>query len=152
VPDDVTKPVRLFHLSFREFLLDPKTRGKTEFWVDERKTHLEIMLQCLRVMRDGLRKNLCKLELEGTHQTEIDRCLIDESIAPELQYSCCYWVQHLEQCENPMDMMDDVFEFLQGHFLYWMEAMSILGFASELLGVIDRTQQLVQVSLYTIMF
>lgn len=51
-----------------------------------------------------------------------------------------------------MEVMDDVIELLQGHFLYWMEAMSILGFASELVGVIDRTQQLAQVSLYPIVF
>lgn len=143
VPNDATKPVRLFHLSFRDFLLDPNIREKTEFWVDEKKKHSEITLQCLTVMREGLRKNLCKLELDGTQRTEIDRCLIDESIPPELQYSCRYWAQHLEQCKDPMERMSDVFLFLQEHFLYWMEAMSILGLASELVGMIDTTRQLI---------
>ncbi|EYE90296.1 uncharacterized protein EURHEDRAFT_407039 [Aspergillus ruber CBS 135680] len=152
VPDDSTKPVRLFHLSFRDFLLDANIREKTECWVDEKKKHSEITLQCLKVMREDLRKNLCKLEHDGTQRIEIDQCLIDESIPPELQYSCRYWVQHLEQCKDPVERMDDVFSFLQEHFLYWMEALSILGLASELVGMIDTTRQLIPVSNHRIVF
>lgn len=153
VPDDATKPVRLFHLSFRDFLLDPKIKIEDEqFWVDEKKKHSEITLQCLRVMREGLRKNLCKLEYDGTQRTEIDQCLIDESIPPELRYSCRYWVQHLKQCKDPMEKMDYVFSFLQEHFLYWMEAMSILGLASELVGMVETTRQLIPVSNHRIVF
>lgn len=37
VDEDI--PVRLLHLSFRDFLVDPQKRGKSPFWVDERKTH-----------------------------------------------------------------------------------------------------------------
>lgn len=152
VPDDATKPVRLFHLSFRDFLLDANIREKTECWVDEKKKHSDITLQCLRVMREGLKKNLCILEHDGTQRIDIDQCLIDKSIPPELQYSCRYWVQHLEQCEDPMEKMDDVYSFLQEHFLYWMEAMSILGLASELVGMIDTTRQLIPVSNHRIVF
>jgi hypothetical protein len=36
VPDNETLPVRLFHLSFSDFLLDPETRKKTPFWVDKK--------------------------------------------------------------------------------------------------------------------
>lgn len=103
-------------------------------------------------MRDGLRKNLCKLELEGTARAEIDWCLIDKSIPPELQYLCHYWAQHLEQCNDPMERMHDVFSFLQEHFLHWMEAMSILGLASELVRMIDTMQQLIPVSTQEIVF
>ena len=152
IPDNKTKPVRLFHLSFRDFLLDQNIREKTEIWVDEKKKHSEITLQCLRVMREGLRKDPCKLEHDGIQRMEIDQSLIDESISPELQYSCRYWAQHLEQCEDPMKRMDDVYLFLKEHFLYWMEAMSILGLASELVGMIDTTRQLIPVSNHRIVF
>jgi len=51
-----------------------------------------------------------------------------------------------------MERMNDVFSFLQENFLYWMEAMSILGLASELVGIIDTTQQLIPVSTSRIVF
>lgn len=151
IPEDRDIPVRIFHLSFRDFVLDPTIKDK-QFWIDEKEVHQEVAAQCLRVMREGLRKNLCKLELEGTQRTEIDRSLIDKSIPPELQYSCRYWVQHLALCKEPMKRMGDVFSFLQEQFLYWMEAMSILGLVSELVGMIDTTRQLIPVSNHRIRF
>jgi hypothetical protein len=42
VPTDQHSPVRLLHLSFREFLIDPQKQGKSPFWVDEKKTHANI--------------------------------------------------------------------------------------------------------------
>ncbi|KAG2418586.1 hypothetical protein HFD88_001687 [Aspergillus terreus] len=35
VPDDFDAPIRLLHLSFRDFLLDPEN-SKSEFWIDEK--------------------------------------------------------------------------------------------------------------------
>ena len=48
--------------------------------------------------------------------------------------------------------MHDVYLFLKKHFLYWMEAMSILGLASELVGMVDTTRQLIPVSNHRIVF
>lgn len=39
IPDDQDRPVRLLHLSLRDFLLAPEIRDKTPLWVDEKKTH-----------------------------------------------------------------------------------------------------------------
>lgn len=39
VLDNETLPVRLFHLLFRDFLLDLETREKTPFWVDKKEMH-----------------------------------------------------------------------------------------------------------------
>jgi hypothetical protein len=42
--------------------------------------------------------------------------------------------------------VEDSLLFLRKHFLYWVEAMSILGLASELVGIIGLLQTLVSVS------
>src|SRR5687767_1136882 len=60
VSDDETLPVRLFHLSFRDFLLDPETREKTSFWVDGKDMHYRLTTRCLLVCQN-LRKNICGL-------------------------------------------------------------------------------------------
>ena len=50
VPSDRHSPVRLLHLSFREFLIDPKKSGQEErypFWVDARQSHHKLATRCL---------------------------------------------------------------------------------------------------------
>ena len=49
IPSDRDFPVRLLHLSFRDFLLDPEKQGKW-FWIDGTKTHEMIATRCLELM------------------------------------------------------------------------------------------------------
>ncbi|KAJ5471551.1 hypothetical protein N7530_008908 [Penicillium desertorum] len=139
VPDDETLPVRLYHLSFREFLLDAESREKTPFWVDEKEMHYKLTTRCLRVCQD-LRKNICGLPSYGTQRAEIDQQTIDQSLSSELQYSCRYWAHHLMQCTDLHVIMHDAHLFLQKHFLHWVEAMSLLGLGSEVVGIINLLQ------------
>ncbi|EMT67328.1 Vegetative incompatibility protein HET-E-1 [Fusarium odoratissimum] len=39
VPKTPEVPVRILHLSFRDYLVDPDLQGAMEFWVDEKATH-----------------------------------------------------------------------------------------------------------------
>ncbi|EON69685.1 hypothetical protein W97_08945 [Coniosporium apollinis CBS 100218] len=50
IPTNRDAPVRLLHLSFRDFLLDPQKRGKSPFWIDEAKTHERIASKCLQLL------------------------------------------------------------------------------------------------------
>jgi hypothetical protein len=145
VPDDETLPIELFHLSFRDFLLSPETRMKTQFWVDEKKTHYILATRCLSVCQN-LRKNICGLPSDGTQRAQIGYQTIDRCLPAELQYSCRYWAHHLVRSKHP-NAVKDSFLFLRKYFLYWIEAMSILGLASELVGIIRLLQTLLSVSL-----
>lgn len=145
IPDDETMPVRLFHTSFRHFLLDPETCGKT-FWVDKQKMHRRITIQCLKLMRHALRKNICNLPSYGTERIELDTRSICQYLPPELQYSCRYWAFHLAQCKDPLTELENAFVFLQVHFLHWVEAMSILGLVSDVVGTLNSLQSIIQVS------
>ncbi|KAJ4373968.1 hypothetical protein N0V83_002707 [Neocucurbitaria cava] len=41
VPEQEDTPIRLLHLSFRDFLVDPQRHGKSSIWVDEQKNTSE---------------------------------------------------------------------------------------------------------------
>ena len=88
IPKDEAMPVRLFHLSFRDFLLDLESRGKTGFWVDAGQTHQRLTERCLDIMQQRLRKNICSLANEGVHRMYISAEAIDHYIPLELQYCC----------------------------------------------------------------
>jgi hypothetical protein len=143
IPSDLTRPVRLFHLSFRDFLLDQETRDRTPFWVDEKQTHQRLTSRCLYVC-DSLRKNICGIKY-GTKRVEIDNKTIFHCLPPELQYSCRYWAYHLTQSKETIIAMDEALLFLEKHFLHWIEAMSLLGLASEVVGSISLLQSVLDV-------
>ncbi|KAB8238806.1 WD40 repeat domain-containing protein [Aspergillus alliaceus] len=147
IPDDRSAPIQLFHQSFRDFLLHPKVRAKTEFWVDEEHTHKETLFRCIEVMtreRGGLSRNICGLSSDGAVRTDISDATIQDHLPAELQYSCHYWIYHLQRGRYQIADQDRIHNFLETHFLHWLEAMSILGLASEVVGSIRTLQSAVQ--------
>ncbi|CAG8140451.1 unnamed protein product [Penicillium nalgiovense] len=139
VPNNFDTPVRLLHLSFRDFLLDHH-QEKSKFWIDEKYANQRLANRCLQIMQGSLEKNICKLPSEGTQRNEISNDSIQHYIPPELKYACQYWAHHLVQCTDLPSMMHNVYLFLQVHLLHWAEAMSLLGLASEISGILDRLQ------------
>lgn len=145
-PDNFDTPVRLLHLSFRDFLLDSKKKDSNPFWIDEKEVHQNLTTQCLNVMQHSLRKNICNLESESIQRNKIDIYFINRHLPPVLQYACRYWAGHLVQSQDPVTELVNAFSFLKVHFLHWVEAMSILGIISEVVRVIKSLQSVTQVS------
>jgi hypothetical protein len=132
VPDDDEEPVRLFHQSFPDFLLDPKGSSKRPFRIDKKHMHHELKARCMEIMRGNLRKNT---ELSPRKSDEPDT----------LQYACRYWSHHLVQCEDPAAEFGEVIRFFEEHFLHWVEFMGRLRRATEALETIYKLQAVIQV-------
>ncbi|KAJ9491221.1 hypothetical protein VN97_g2007 [Penicillium thymicola] len=133
IPYDRDQPVRILHLSFRDFLV----QSRTKFLIDKPKKHQDIVKSCLKTMRGRLQKDICNLISPGTYRADIDPQHIRQHVPPELQYSCRYWIHHLKQSQASSSEIEDVLLFLQKHFLHWVEAMSLLGLIPEVVGMLD---------------
>ncbi|KAB8210423.1 WD40-repeat-containing domain protein [Aspergillus parasiticus] len=147
IPHDHSAPIQIFHQSFRDFLLHPKIRTKTDFWVDEKQTHKETLFRCINVMtreKSGLCRNICQLPNDGILRDEISDQTIRDHIPAELHYSCRYWIHHLERGSYGVTDQDYIHTFLKTHLLHWLEAMSILGLTSEIVSGIRTLQSSVQ--------
>lgn len=127
VPEDDHQdtPIKLLHLSFRDFLLDPARCTDQRLAVEERATHYGLFLCCLRVMQQQLKQDICNLVDPGTEIGSITPSVIQSFISPELQYSSRYWIQHLDASAKPVP--NEVYDFMKKHFLYWLEVLSLLG-------------------------
>ncbi|EGU71688.1 hypothetical protein FOXB_17803, partial [Fusarium oxysporum f. sp. conglutinans Fo5176] len=136
IPMTFNSPVRLLHLSFRDYLVDPREKEKNEFWVDEKVTHRRLTSNCLRVMRGALRENMCGLSFPGVRRSTVDRLQLARCLAPEVQYACLYWVYHQTVVEYEQDDSQQVYRFLSTHFLHWLEAMSLIGRIGESLDIL----------------
>lgn len=150
VPSDTRTPIRLLHLSFRDFILDPEKGRDLErypFWVDEKATHARLALQCLELLsKEGnLKEDMCCLQSPSTIRSDIAQELIESSILPEIQYACIYWVHHLREGKGTVQDDDYTHVFLRTKLLFWLEALSLLGRISEALGMINSLIALVDV-------
>ncbi|KAB8255441.1 hypothetical protein BDV32DRAFT_130723 [Aspergillus pseudonomiae] len=135
VPDDPDVPVRALHLSFRDFLVNTESG----FRLNETKMHGKIASHCFRIMNCRLQHNICSLPSYGTQRIEIGNLIINHHLSADLQYSCRYWVYHVQQSKSD-SVYTEVFSFLKKHFLHWLEVMSLTGDISETVGMIDILQ------------
>ena len=136
IPEDSEVPIRLFHLSFRDFLVDPKKRGQSEFCIDEQGVHKFLAEQCLKLLSKRLKRDLCELSNPGKGRVGVSQQHIEASIPDDVSYACRYWVHHCYQGMEPRSDLNQVLKFLKEHFLHWMEALSWLGLLSELIAQI----------------
>jgi hypothetical protein len=144
VPEDRKKPVRIFHLSFRDYLLhDPYTENnvhdngrETKFRVSEKQAHQRLADSCIQLMSTSLKEDICKVNIPGTFVTDIERSQIDACIAPEVQYACLYWIQHLVKSGSTKLQDNNYIEkFLRKNLLHWIEVLSWMQKISE--GILD---------------
>ena len=145
VPSSADSPIRMLHLSFREFLIDPDKRHTNPFWIDEMETHKTVMAKCLeRMSQPGiLQENICNLPGQGTLRSEIDGRLIANHLPPDIQYACRFWVYHLKESQTRINDSNPVHAFLQDHFLHWLEALSLLGRIAESINLVGTLQAVV---------
>jgi hypothetical protein len=92
VSEGKSRPLRLHHPSFRDFLLDKDRCGDANFWVDERQAHQTLAGNCIQLMSSSLRQNLCGVDTPGALVAEVEKVRVEQCLPLELQYACLYWI------------------------------------------------------------
>ena len=146
VPQDQTRPVRLHHPSFREFLLN-KDRCGPNFWVADEQAHQKLAGSCIRLMNACLKQDICSIDSPGSLVAEVRRTQVEQCLPSELQYACLYWIQHLVKSGAQLSNNDYLHKFLKEHFLHWLEALSWMGKVLEGIYAINALESIALVSL-----
>jgi hypothetical protein len=92
---------------------------------------------------------MCGLRYPGQRRQEVDRATLDKCLPPVMQYACRYWVHHIQYSMIQILDDDQVHQFLQTHFLHWVEALSFMDRVSEViqyLGVLESVITVRQIS------
>lgn len=131
VPEDGNSPIKLLHPSFRDFLVNQERCLDRHFWINESQVHHKIAKQCLCVMSKTLKRNICCLRTPGTLKSETETSTVDQYLPSHVQYACQYWIDHLQKGDLSLLDVRHVYDFLQSHFLHWLEALSLIGKLSE---------------------
>jgi hypothetical protein len=129
IPEHPTYPVRLYHPSFRDFLLNKDRSG--DFWVDNKEAHQTLTDGCIQLMSETLKKDICEMQAPGSLATQVDSSYVEKCLPSEVQYACLYWVQHLQRSTAQLSDNDQVHQFVQAHLLHWLEALGWMGKTSD---------------------
>jgi len=144
IPKDESQPVRIFHPSFRDFLLDKQRCSDRRFWIDEEERHIDLFRHCLELMSKHLRQNICDIREPGVLITEISKDIIQSAIKADLRYACRYWVYHFQQ-GNSVEEASRILQFLMQHLLHWLEVLSLVGEVSEGVLMIAGLEKILKV-------
>jgi hypothetical protein len=97
--------------------------------------HQYLAIQCLQLMwtsfgQDNERSDrpdslvaICSTDQVGTLATEIEANRVERHLAPEIQYACLHWIEHLQRSGAQLHDHGAVHRFLRWHVLHWLEAL-----------------------------
>ena len=123
------QPVKPFHKSFPDFITDPSRCADARFLISPGHLHRELAMNCLRVMQDGLERDLLSLPEYALNSEVGDlQTRINDRISLALQYACRSWHSHvIETKGDTTDVISCLRTFLEEKFLAWLEVLSVLG-------------------------
>ena len=145
IPEDESQPARLFHLSFRDFLLDSQRCSDSRFHIDEKERHTRLFRKCMSHISQ-LQENICNLWGPGVLITKISDDTIQKSIPPHVQYACRYWLDHWRLGDSVEADIKTIRQFLEQHLLHWLEGLSLIGEVSNGAHMIIALEEILSVS------
>jgi hypothetical protein len=120
-------PIRPLHASFRDFLTDERSSG--EFFIELSKAQHDLAFASLRVMKDGLRFNICDLKSSYLPNSE-DPGLqerVKKCILPHLSYSSRFWTSHVRTTVFDKELAKEVKSFIDHERLFfWLELLALI--------------------------
>jgi hypothetical protein len=147
---DIDFPVRPFHKSFYDFLIDPDRCTDQRFHVFPPDHHLQLTIGCLDLMDRTLDRNMCRLP-DGVANSDVPdlKERVEEFINPALQYACRSWHTHL--VEGPAILLaapqitSTLHRFLERQLLLWLEVLSVLGAVKNAVNALQAAVGLLKV-------
>ena len=146
IPASKVSPVCIFHKSFPNFLMDPDQCNTKWFFVDPEVHHTELLLLCLDLMKERLKKNICNLH-DYAILTEVEDLATYRTayIGDALEYACCFWTNHLMKTPSSGPHVEEVQQainrFFTTHLLFWIEVLSIMGILDAGVYALNNIQQ-----------
>ncbi|KAK2804059.1 hypothetical protein FQN51_002590 [Onygenales sp. PD_10] len=126
IPENRSQPIRLHHPSFRDFLLDKERCREARFWIDERRMHHKLAINCIKLMSASLKRGICSLQIPDALKRAATLDQLKRCFTPEVQYACLYWFQHLQQSKPQFGDDDIVHCFLGENLLHWLVALGMM--------------------------
>jgi len=143
--------ISFVHQSAKDFLI--KEAQNEIYPCGVESVHNTIFSRSLQAMSRIVQRDIYGLRTPGISIDQVTPPEPDPLVA--LRYSCLYWVDHLIDChtsENKFEDLQDsgpVYVFLCHSFLFWLEALSLIGSLSNGIVAIRKLENWLQVSFFS---
>lgn len=133
IPPNHSDPIRIFHPSFRDFLVIEERCQDSRFAILEGYAHAQLALCCLKVMLKHLKRDICDVGHDVVLNSEIPdlEVKLRERVPPALSYACRHWGAHLSQSIGDAapvgELVKRLLEFSSTKLLNWIEVLSLEG-------------------------
>ena len=109
-------------------------------------------MRYLELMSEHLRMDMCYLRLPGALVVDLEKSEVEKHLPLGVQYACQYWIGHLQQSDVELRDNGQGHEFLEEHFLHWLEALSLIRKVSEGVLVLKDLQSVANVGIPMLLF
>ena len=141
LPQDPNHPVQSFHKSFPDFITDKTRSADPRFYISP-DYHAELVLRCLEIMEQRLKKNMCSVP-DYSLNSEVENLperLEARKIRGALEYACGSWYKHLIGTnQQTASVVSALRSLLEKKFLFWLEASSVLGVVGDTARALGAT-------------
>jgi len=132
VPDNTEDPIRAFHKSFPDFLMDPARCKDEQLFVEPAVHHAEVLFSCLNLMGERLKRNICNLDDYAVLSDVNDLPARQKAhIGDALEYACQFWSKHLlmvpKSSSHVGEVQKAIKEFFTRHLVHWIEVLALTG-------------------------
>lgn len=84
IPEEQAQPIRLYHPSFREFVLNHKRCRDLNFLEDEKQARQSFTDSCIQLMSAALTQHICGLDTPDVLVAELERSQVEQYLLPEV--------------------------------------------------------------------
>ena len=146
VPENLSKPIQMLHLSVRDFLVDKSRCPDVRFHINQQQMHLDLFSNCLNLMTGSLQQNICHLPGQGCLVDEVSEATLSHYLTPALRYACRYWMTHAEYGQSSLSDNGPVHNFLRQYCPYWLEVMGLIRKVPEAITMVIQSERLIDAS------
>jgi hypothetical protein len=133
------EPVRIFHPSFPDFIVDSKRCEEARFLVVMSQDHLRLARGCLKLLNCHLRYNIANLDDPDVANLDVKDldvrlsrsiCEKGDHIGPALPqalfYAARHWTTHIvSSLEMDLELLNALSDFCNDHLFHWIELLSL---------------------------
>jgi len=147
IPSELDDPLRFHDPSFRDFLYNKHRCEETALVVKEETVHLLMARNCVKVMEDSLKQDICGFKSPSVLASSMAKDRLNVYLQEEVQYACIYWVQHLEKGLAKVQPGSEFVNFVKVHLLHWIEALGWIGRLDSAIGTLVTLESIPWVGL-----
>ena len=142
--------VYIIHQSVKDYLTKNEEASAIIFPTGPAEVHHSIFSRSLQAM-SILRRDIYDLRNPGFQIEQVTS--VNPDPLARIRYACVYWVDHLckidRSLHNQAGLCDNgtIYLFLRSHFLYWLEALSLIRSMPSVVVMIRKLENMLAVSI-----